>query len=615
MEEQAKKTAPESDVELVPAAVRAELLSLLGDRLSSGEPLISHGHFQKAMEEGYSALRGSFPSEDIKVRLGEIAREAVGANPETFAVPGVENWMTRVVLSTVRKNGWEIADVQERVPGVLRDFIKQDQVRTVLTQLDLTPQQLNVRNCMRSIVNAVAGKEDPKKKRAAARLAQLMSQLKKEGKSEGEVSGLSQLLTGPASEPDEREVAQRTQEQKRGQAELKARQMQLLVQNLDAYVEQGKISAEDAEGLRKLHQVDLALKSGKIDRDKGSKIRNSILSGQARDSLQKKMREEVDYVVIYTQVFEALQRIDERFDPALRFLIRFKEQVNVDMGAEVEWKPVIDALIGEYDTMHRLIELMDRQDAEVRMMAARLPPYNYVVRRGQGRVETLLIEEAFIDDLRQRSAQDIAERLNAPERQERARLAAAMLSVNALISSLIKATPFRKQMRMLKINLIVEEFFRSGDDPAEAREKAQEFLRNRLQKLYPDITEEETAEIQARSEEIIAAAEQKVMAERAEEAKAKAEQGGGESGDGEREDERLSDEEKELGVQFGRVSIRAGGVSRLVPYRIMPDPDDHSKLVLAKRDRELDKLVPVMRRGKKRYVEKNREGIWELTGG
>ena len=39
-----------------------------------------------------------------------------------------------------------------------------------------------------------------------------------------------------------------------------------------------------------------------------------------------------------------------------------------------------------------------------------------------------------------------------------------MLSVNALIGSLIKRTPFRKQIRVLKISLIVEEFFRSTED-------------------------------------------------------------------------------------------------------------------------------------------------------
>jgi hypothetical protein len=603
------------DAELVGPDLRGELVALVGDRLAAGEPLISHGHFHKAMEEGYRALRGSFPSQAMSVRLGEVAHEIVAENPEAFAVPGVENWIVRALLGIVRKRGWGITEVQERGPSELRDFLKQEQVRTVLAQLDLTPQELNVRNCMRSVSNAVAGKEDPQKKRAAARLAQLMGRLKKEGQGEGAPNNLSQLLAGPASEPDEREIAERTQEQKKGQAALRAKQMQILVQNLDSYVKEGRVSAEDAERLRQLHQVEQALRSGKVDREKGSKIRNTILSGTARDSLEKKMREEVDYVIVYAQFFEGLQRIDPRFDAALRFLIAHKDAVNAEAGDEVDWKPVVNALIGEYDTMHRVIEMMDRQDAEVRMMAARLPPYSHVIRRGQDRVERLWVDGGFVDDLRACSKEDIVLRLNAPERKERAKLAAAMLSVSALVLALIEATPFRKQMRLLKINLIVEEFFRSSEDIGQAREKAQEFLRNRLQKLYPDITEEESAEIQERGAEMIAAAEKKVLAEREAERKEKAEKGGGETETTDVVDERLSDDEKEMGVQFGRVSIRTGAGDRMIPYKIMPDPDDTSLFVLAKRDKELDTLVPVMRRGKKRYVEKNKEGVWELIVG
>ena len=326
------------------------------------------------------------------------------------------------------------------------------------------------------------------------------------------------------------------------------------------------------------------------------------------------MREEVDYVIVYAQFFEGLQRIDPRFDAALRFLIAHKDAVNAEEGDVVDWKPIVNALIGEYDTMHRVIEMMDRQDAEVRMMAARLPPYSHVIRRGQDRVERLLVDESFVDDLRACSKEDMVLRLNAPERKERAKLAAAMLSVSALVLALIKATPFRKQMRLLKINLIVEEFFRSSEDMGQAREKAQEFLRNRLQKLYPDITEEESAEIQQRGEEMIAAAEKKVLAEREAERKDKAGQGG-ETETTDSADERLSDEEKEMGVIFARVSIRTGAGDRMIPYKIMPDPDDASQFVLAKRDKELDQLVPVMRRGKKRYVEKNKESVWELKVG
>ena len=567
------------------------------------------------MEEGYQAIRGSFPSEPVKARLGEVFAEVAKESPEVLVVPGIENWITRAVLGTVRKNGWGIAETQTEGQNLLRQFLRQEQVQAVLLQFDLKPTDIHISNCKLSIVNAVAGKEDPVKKRAADRLAQVKARLQAQGSQQAPDAKLSQLLSGPAAEPDAAEIESRTQEQKKVQAGLRQQQMQHLIDNMELYVADGRISAEDADRLRKLHQVGQAVRKGKVSSEQGSKVRNSILSGGVRDQIEKKMREEVDYVVVYAQVFEALQRIDAKHDPALRFMIRHKQAVNAEKKEEVEWKPVIAGLIEELETLHQLISIMDRQDAEVRMMAAHLPPYNHVMRRGQKRMDNLVIEEDFVDLLRQATREEIVAKLGGSDRKARARLAAAMLSVNALISSLMKSTPFRKQVRVLKINLIVEEFFRSSDNVEEARQKAQDFLRTRLQKLYPDITDEEAAEIQEHSSEIIEACEQKVMAERAEQAQAEKEAKGGEEGEEDGGDDRLSEDEAKKGVQMGRVAMRVGGATKLVPYRVMPDPEEPDKWLLVKRDRETGELMPVMRRGKKRIVEKNREGVWEVIGG
>jgi uncharacterized protein YdaT len=173
--------------------------------------------------------------------------------------------------------------------------------------------------------------------------------------------------------------------------------------------------------------------------------------------------------------------------------------------------------------------------------------------------------------------------------------------------------PVSKKVRVLKLNLIVEEFFRSTENVEEARQKAQEFLRNRLQHLYPDITDEEVAEIQEHSAEIIEAAEQKVQAERAEKAQKQREKKGAK--DEASEDEQLAEDEVEQGVKMGRVAMRIGGATTVIPYKIMPVPDEAGKWVLVKRDPDTEELVPVKRRGKKRFVERNREGIWEVVGG
>ncbi len=600
----------EPDTNSITPELRSQLAQFVADRLTAGDPLISLAHFHKAMVEGYQSLVGRAPSQDTHDDIERVAREMLADNPQAFAVPGVENWVIRSLLGMIRKRGWNISQVQEHASGELRGLLRQEQVRAVLANVGLTPQEINQKNCLRAVSNTLVGKEDPQKKRAAARLAQISAQ--KKAASAGEDGGLDRLLAEPASEPNEQEINQREDEQSKGLAAQRAQQMQVLIKNLDAHIERGHISAEDAERLRKLHQVDVGVRSGKIGREKAGKIRNSILSGQARDRLEKKIREEVDYVAIYAQVFEALQRIDPRYDPALSFLIRHKESVNALEGGEIVWREMLDELIGEYDTMHQILEMMDRRDAEVRMIAVRLPPYSYIVRRGQDRVEKLLVEENFIAELRELSKAQVMVRLNAPEREERVRLAAAMLSVIGLVTSVFKPTPFRKQMRMLRINLIVDEFFRSTEDVDEAREKAQIFLRSRLEKIYPDITEEETAEIQGRSEEIIAASEKKVTAEREAARKAKGEKEKTESAS---VDSRLTPEEREMGVLFGRVVIHTGGGDRMVPYKIMPDPDKEGQFVLAKHDKELNRLVPMMRGGKKRYVEKNKQGIWEVSMG
>ena len=61
------------------------------------------------------------------------------------------------------------------------------------------------------------------------------------------------------------------------------------------------------------------MRSGKVTREQGSKVSSNILSGEVRTKIEKKIREEVDYVLIYAQVFEALRRIDPKNDSALRF--------------------------------------------------------------------------------------------------------------------------------------------------------------------------------------------------------------------------------------------------------------------------------------------------------
>jgi len=68
---------------------------------------------------------------------------------------------------------------------------------------------------------------------------------------------------------DAAETEARKQSEKAARAQLRQTQMGELVTNLDNYIALGRISAEDAERLRKSHKIDEAIRSGKVDKEKG----------------------------------------------------------------------------------------------------------------------------------------------------------------------------------------------------------------------------------------------------------------------------------------------------------------------------------------------------------
>ncbi|MBT4611911.1 MAG: hypothetical protein HOC05_17850, partial [Gemmatimonadetes bacterium] len=333
------------------------------------------------------------------------------------------------------------------------------------------------------------------------------------------------------------------------------------------------------------------------------------LAGTARDRIEKGVKEALDYAVVYMQVFRSLGRIEDRFDPALKFLADNGLVVNADADDEAVGKlgEIVMALFEDVDTLKLLIDLMDKKDAEVRMIGARLPPYSHIVRRDQGRVERVAVTAEFVDQLRQQTPEDIATVLHSGDKRERARPAAAMITMTVLLGRLIKPTPIRKEIRMLKVNLIIEEFYRSSDNIEHARTQAQEFLNTRLKSLYPDMSSEESQAMQEQGQKMLEAVEQKIVAERkASGVTVTTTQMSEEEGE-----DGLSAEEEKMGVQIHRVPMRVAGRLRQIPQKIMPDPDDPSRHVIAQRDPETGEPVPARRRGSKRYVIKGREG-WAL---
>ena len=108
------------------------------------------------------------------------------------------------------------------------NFLRQEKVRNVLASLNLTPQEINQKNCLRAVANAVVGKEDPQKKRAAARLAKIKAGAGAGQKPDGQREGLNRLLSDPVSEPDGEERNAREEQQSKGLAAERTLQMQVL---------------------------------------------------------------------------------------------------------------------------------------------------------------------------------------------------------------------------------------------------------------------------------------------------------------------------------------------------------------------------------------------------
>ena len=65
-----------------------------------------------------------------------------------------------------------------------------------------------------------------------------------------------------------------------------------------------------------------------------------------------------------------------------------------------------------------------------------------------------------------------------------------------------------------------------------------------------------------------------------------------------------------MGVQLLRVETRGVRGQRTILFRVMPNEEDASRLVIARRIPETGEVVPVLRRGSKRYVERKKDGRW-----
>lgn len=583
-------------------------------RLELGQPLITVPQYLKAMEDEYRLLTGRDPAPRVRRALQGMIETVNSRHPDTYVARGVQNGVNQAFGKGVLELRWDTGKVQSRGTRSIARFSRQDRVRDLLEEVNVSPGQIDVLNCLQHslvVLQAAAGPAPlpraalpppppPRKPAAPSPMA------------DPEVAAAVEL-----GEVEADQARERLRQQEERHAVLQQAELQKVPQRLQSLVAQGTLSESEADDLRELNQVDQRLRRGEIDQTEADRVRNTILHGEARDALERKVREAVDQVVRYLQAFESMQKMNPVADDALAFLIRHKETVVSENPSGPDLMELVEELNGAKELMQQLLEVMDRKDHEVRMMSVRLPPYNYVVKRGVEKIPRMTIGLDFLDLLRHQTVAQFSDLLHSTDRQVRVRPAADMHCLISLVDHATKRTRFRKELRMLKIGQSIEEFYRDTTNIEEARRQAENFLQRRLRKLFKDMPGDELNEIRKRGGELIQMIEQKISDERhasieaarqeAAERERPPRESEGES-DGEME---LTEEERRLGVQIGRVEVRVAGNYRRVPYKIMPDPEDPTRFLIAQRNQETGEVSPQLRRGEKRYVVRGREGYWQ----
>lgn len=594
---------------VLPDETHTELWGRIAIRLERGDALITTQHYRHAIEAEYESLTGSGVTESLRQFFHDAIDTFNREHPERYVVRGVQNGVTRAFQSGVFHLSWDVMQIETGGARSIALFKTRDRIRGFLKQVRVSPELIDDNACVRHAMDVVSGKKEPLVKRPAAEpLTPAPAGVKAEVSEE-----TAEALEGGHVDRSEVDARQAAEGQVR--AEIEREQLKGAAQHADSYVKQGFLTSEEGETVRQLADIDRRVASGEIDETEGGRLRNSLLKPDARRELERKLKGAVDYAVRFLQVFESMTCIGTSCDEALRFLIHHKHLLDEARQVEVMQRAGAE-LMEDGELLAEVCAVMDRQDQEIRMISVMLPPYSYIIKRGGERIGNLTIEEDFVDDLRKVESEEMSERLNSADPDVRVRPAADMRCLIAVINHLIKPTPWRKEVRLLRVQHTIEQFYRDSDNVEEARKQAQNFLNRRLPRMFRDLTADEKQTIEARGADMIDAIEQSVLSERkaaaAEQAATQAQAAGNGDGGGSGGEEDLTDEEVRKGAQIGRVEVRVAGQMRRIPQKIMFNPDDESQYVVAKRDPDSGELEPVLRRGAKRIVERDRDGIWHI---
>ncbi|HCL28955.1 MAG TPA: hypothetical protein DIC52_11015 [Candidatus Latescibacteria bacterium] len=116
----------------------------------------------------------------------------------------------------------------------------------------------------------------------------------------------------------------------------------------------------------------------------------------------------------------------------------------------------------------------------------------------------MTVDAKFVDDLRELSHEELSERLNSEDTEVRVKAAADIKCMVALLTNLLNSTSaFHKELRRLLIGSKMKSMFDGSTDEREGRNRVNQFLRRRLNSMYPGLSHEERAEIDKMSQVIM----------------------------------------------------------------------------------------------------------------
>lgn len=609
-----------SEKHLLSKELRTEMWLALAARLRDGEALYSNGQFRSTLLEIYEQITGQSAPESVVVEVRDMVETVNRDHPETYLAQAVQNGIAKAFEEGVRRHNWDVNKIQENGARALKRFSQQESVRDLLQDAHLNPSQISVVNCLQRVIDQVTPDHEqaapPTRAQAPAFRPDLAPAAAPVTPPEPPPAKDADTEAAIASGDVDAEVArERAKASEKRRVVLETQEYEKVPERLEALVQQGVVTEEEAGQLKELRKVDARVKSGEITTDEATEIRNSLMNSNVRDKLERKVREAVSDSVKYLQVFESMKKIDSSYHDALAFLIQHKNLVAAADGADIDLSAAIKALMEDVELLDDVTNIMERKDQEIRMISVRLHPYSGIMNRGIERISNMPIEESFVEDLASVELDEMSDRLGSADAKTRVRPAADIRCLISLVDHVTKRTRFRKELRLLRIARQLEEFYHGTSDMKEARHQAESFLNRRLRRLFPDMNADEAAELKQRSTQMMDQIEQRIHDERkaeveARRAKTEAAAPVAKSADGGDDEMELSEDEIQKGVQIGRVEMRVAGSTRRIPTKMMPDPDDPQIMVIVMRDPETKELVPAKRRGAKRVIERNRDGYW-----